>query len=106
MKTNTKALAFGLVAYLAAYSLKYGYEAILFSSDAIGSQNRLIFFPSTILALMILVIPSYISGLFVDDKGTLIGFLVCHNRLQHPIFRSFSKMEYPSIGFIYHFNMA
>ncbi len=76
MKSNIKALIIGLIVYLAVYFLKYGYETAIFSSDAIGSQNRILIFVSSVLALILLVIPSYISGRFVADNGTLCGFLV------------------------------
>ena len=76
MKSNIKALIIGLIVYLAVYFLKYGYEAAIFSSDAIGSQNRILIFVLSVLALILLVIPSYIAGAFVADNGTLCGFLV------------------------------
>ena len=76
MKSNIKALILGIIVYFAVYFLKYGYEAVIFSSNGIGSQSRIFIFASSVLALMLLVIPSYISGLFVVDKGTLCGSLV------------------------------
>ncbi len=76
MKSNIKALIIGFIVYLSVYFLKYGYEAVIFSSEAIGSQNRILIFVSSVLALILLVIPSYISGRFVADNGTLCGFLV------------------------------
>ena len=62
--------------YLLIYALKYGYEEELFRPDTIGTMNRIFLFASTIFALMLLVVPSYISGLLVAGRGTLIGFLV------------------------------
>lgn len=76
MKSNINALILGLLAYTAVYGLKYGYETVFFSIESIGPQNRWFSFAPTVLALMLLVLPAYISGLLVGSKGALIGFLV------------------------------
>lgn len=76
MKSNINALILGLLAYAAVYGLKYGYETVFFSIESIGPQNRWFSFAPTVLALMLLVLPAYISGLLVGSKGALIGFLV------------------------------
>ena len=76
MRSNLKALIIGLIVYLAVCLLKYGYETIFETSDVIASQNRIFFFAATVLALLQLVVPSYVSGWKTVDKGTFIGFLV------------------------------
>jgi len=76
MRSNLKAFCIGLLMYLLIYGLKYGYEEALFRPESMASLKRLFFFGSTIFALMLLVVPSYVAGLFVTDKGTMIGLFV------------------------------
>jgi hypothetical protein len=76
MRSNLKAFAIGLLMYLLIYGLKYGYEEALLRPESMASLKRLFFFGSTIFALLLLVVPSYVSGLFVTDRGTMIGLFV------------------------------
>lgn len=76
MRSHLKALSIGLLMYLLIYGLKYGYEEVLLSPESMTSLKRLFFFGSTIFALLLLVVPSYVAGLFVTDKGTMIGLFV------------------------------
>jgi cytochrome bd-type quinol oxidase subunit 2 len=86
MRSNLKALAIGLLMYLLIYGLKYGYEEALLRPESMASLKRLFFFGSTIFALMLLVVPSYVSGLFVTDRGNDDRPLCGGSRSQCPIF--------------------
>ena len=65
----------GVFTYVILLQIKIAYDSILVSSD-LTSSSRLLLFPSIILSVAFIVVPSYISGWLSKDKGTLIGFLV------------------------------
>lgn len=76
MKSYLKPFVIGVFTYVILLQVKIAYDSVLVSSELITSSNRLILFPSIILSVVFIVVPSYISGWLSKDRGTLIGFLV------------------------------
>ena len=76
MKSYLRPFVTGVFIYVILLQVKIAYDATLAVSDLTTSSNRLLLFPSIILSVAFIVVPSYISGWLSKDRGTLIGFLV------------------------------
>jgi hypothetical protein len=76
LKSYLESFVTGVFLYVILLQVKITYDANLALSDLTTSSNRLILFPSIILSVAFIVVPSYISGWLSKDKGTIIGFLV------------------------------
>lgn len=96
LKSYLRPFVIGVFTYVILLQVKIAYDSVLVSSELITSSNRLILFPSIILSVVFIVVPSYISGWLSKDKGTLIGFLVglvgCSLMF---CIAAFSKVGYP-----------
>jgi hypothetical protein len=76
MKPYLMSFVTGVFLYVILLQVKIMYDATLALSDLATSGNRILLFPSIILSVVFIVVPSYISGWLSKDKGTMIGFLV------------------------------
>lgn len=76
--------------------VKIAYDTVLVSSESITFNNRFLSFPSIILYVAFITVPSYISGWLSKDKGTLMGFIVGLIGCSLPFFITlFLKAETP-----------
>lgn len=76
MKPYLKSFIFGVMIYLILSQLKIMIDTRAFSSGIIHLNDTSLLFFNLLFAIILSVVPGYISGWLTKDKGTLIGLFV------------------------------